>query len=128
MHEMSLAHGMMQQVLALLREHGAERVTDVTVLLGPFSGVVAESFAFGFEVLKKSETCFQDATLHLELPDPHYRCLECGVETSLPLTRSATFLDPDCETSTSSRCPVCASTRLSPLGGAELILQQVRME
>ena len=61
MHEMSLAQGMIRQVLALAQKHQAGRIASITVLLGPFSGVVAESFAFGFEVLKKEEPCLAGA-------------------------------------------------------------------
>lgn len=128
MHEMSLAQSMTEQVLALVRKHGAERVTSVTVLLGPFSGVVADSFAFGFEVLKKNEVCLQNAALHMVQPDPCYLCLDCGAETSLPLATQQNRVPLDYDIFTAKQCPLCASTRLSPLGGTELILQQVRME
>ena len=130
MHEMSLAQGMVQQVLALAREHKAERITNITVLLGPFSGVVAESFVFAFDVLKKGEPCLIEALLHLEQPDPRYQCLECGKETSLPMSSPrvhAMRAQVDFDAAT-ARCPGCASTLLSPLGGTELILQQIRME
>ncbi len=124
---MSLAQGMVRQVLNLAREHKAERITSITVLLGPFSGVVAESFAFAFDVLKKDEPCLAGALLHLEQPDPHYQCLECGRETSLamssPLMRAQAGFD-----AATARCPACGSALLSPLGGVELILQQIRME
>lgn len=128
MHEMSLAHSMMQQVLALAREHKASQVNSITVLLGPFSGVVAESFAFAFEILKKNETCLHNAVLHLECPDPRYRCLGCGAETSLPVPGQGARAHLDFDFFTEKQCPACASTRLSPLGGRELILQQIRME
>ena len=130
MHERSLAQGMIRQVLALAQKHQAGRITSITVLLGPFSGVVAESFAFGFEVLKKEEPCLAGAVLHLEQPDPHYHCLECGMETSLPIVspfRHAMRAQMDYDRVT-SRCPACGSSLLSPLGGTELILQQIRME
>lgn len=130
MHEMSLAQGMIAQVLALAQQHQAERVTSITVLLGPFSGVVAESFAFGFEALKKEEPSLAETVLHLERPDPRYQCLECGTETSLPKASPLQHaLRAQVEgDSTAEHCPGCASTLLSPLGGTELILQQIRME
>ena len=118
MHEVSLVQNMFEQVLNLTREHGASRVTEVSVLIGPFSGVVAESFAFAFDTLKQNEPALAGATLRLERPHPRYLCLDCGEESSPPPRNDA----PD------KRCPVCASRQLSPLGGNELILQQIRME
>ena len=131
MHEMSLVQSMFDQVLALAQEHGAIRVNSITVRIGPFSGVVADSFAFGFEVLKKNEPCLQAAVLHLEQPEPRYLCLDCGAETALPRHDHLAGVAPaqmGDDFSMHRQCPGCASQRLSPLEGTELILQQIRME
>ena len=55
MHELSLAHSLIDQILDLAAEHQASRVLRVRVTLGPFSGVVRDSFEFGFNVLKKEK-------------------------------------------------------------------------
>ena len=55
MHEMSLAQGLIEELSALASKNKALRIVQVRVVLGPFSGVVADSFSFGFNVLKKRE-------------------------------------------------------------------------
>ena len=50
MHELSLAKSLLDQVSDLAREHNSTSVTKVKVILGPFSGVVADSFDFGFNI------------------------------------------------------------------------------
>ena len=54
MHEMSLAQGLIEELSVLASKNKALRIVQVRVVLGPFSGVVADSFSFGFNVLKKS--------------------------------------------------------------------------
>ena len=63
MHELSLAHSLIDQILDLAAEHQASRVLRVRVTLGPFSGVVRDSFEFGFNVLKKEQPQTEDALL-----------------------------------------------------------------
>ena len=118
MHELSLVQNLLEQVTNLMREHGASRVTAVSVVIGPFSGVVAESFAFAFDALKKDDPALAEVRLELERPAPRYLCLDCGGEAELPLL-------PD---HPENRCPACDSQKLMPLGGTELVLRQIRME
>ena len=118
MHELSLVQNLLEQVTNLMREHGAAKVTAVSVVIGPFSGVVAESFAFAFEALKKDDPALACARLELDRPAPRYLCLDCGGEAEIPLSPE----QPE------SRCPACDSPKLSPLGGTELVLRQIRME
>ena len=118
MHELSLVQNLFEQVLGLMREHNAAKVTAVAVVIGPFSGVVAESFAFAFDALKKDEPALAEARLELERPAPRYLCLDCGGEAELPLSSEP----PE------NRCPACNSKKISPLGGTELVLRQIRME
>lgn len=128
MHELSLAHNLIEQILALAAEHQAQKVNRVEVTIGPFSGVVRDSFEFGFNVLKREQEPLQDALLVLSTPDPTYRCLACGQETTIPLPRQSDRLDPADTGPAAKKCPWCDSNRLSPSGGAELILNQLEME
>ena len=51
MHEFSLAQGLHGQLLALAREHKAEKILRAEILIGSNAGIVEESFVFGFNVL-----------------------------------------------------------------------------
>ncbi|MCL2790853.1 MAG: hydrogenase maturation nickel metallochaperone HypA [Desulfobulbus sp.] len=128
MHELSLAHNLIEQILALAAEHQARKVNRVVVTLGPFSGVVRDSFEFGFNILKREQEPVQDALLELLAPDPQYICFDCDKTVSIPLTRQNDRLElASCSLET-KKCPWCGSNRLSPNGGTELILNQLEME
>ncbi|MCL2459271.1 MAG: hydrogenase maturation nickel metallochaperone HypA [Desulfobulbus sp.] len=128
MHELSLAQSLITQILALAAEHGARRVSRVVVTLGPFSGVVRDSFEFGFSILKEEQEPVRDARLELETSDPEYRCLDCEKVAVIPFFRQIDRLEMVHSGLTAKKCPWCGSNRLSPIGGTELILNQLEME
>ena len=128
MHELSLAQSLIDQLLGLAKEHKADRITKVLVTLGPFSGVVRDSFEFGFDVLKKAHPLTREAVLELETPDPVYLCLDCGKVSVIPFSRQGDLLDVHSFSPYPKKCPWCCLNRLSPKGGNELILNHVEME
>jgi len=128
MHELSLAQSLIEQLLELAKEHQADRVIRVAVTLGPFSGIVHESFSFGFNILKTERTVTREAALELEMPDPEYTCLECSKGAVIPWPRQSEGLELAMYGLAAKKCPWCGSNRLSPKGGTELILKQVEME
>jgi hydrogenase nickel incorporation protein HypA/HybF len=128
MHELSLAQSLIEQLLDLAKEHQAERITRVAVTLGPFSGIVRDSFEFGFNVIKASEEMTREALLELETPDPEYTCLDCGKVAIVPFFLQSDRLEAALLGPAAKQCSGCGSNRLSPQGGTELILNQVEME
>jgi hydrogenase nickel incorporation protein HypA/HybF len=128
MHELSLAQSLIDQLLDLVREHRAERVNRVVVTLGPFSGIVRDSFEFGFNCLKQSHRATDQAVLILETPDPEYSCLDCARVAILPFPQQSERLEMAYCDPAAKKCPWCGSNRLSPQGGTELILNQLEME
>ncbi len=115
MHEMSLVQGLFQQLSSIAREHQATRIIRLTMSIGPLSGVVIDSFQFGFDILSKEDDLVRDARLEIVIPAVTYRCSGCGhtVET--------TGARPE-------QCAACRDSLLIPEGGDDLILQQVEME
>ena len=65
MHEFSLAQSLMQQLEELARQYNAETIHTVRVEIGKHSGIVAESFSFGFEVLAKKKSLTDKAVLEI---------------------------------------------------------------
>ena len=53
MHEFSLAQGLMQQLKDLAKQHDVQKICTVRVDIGTRSGIVVDSFSFGFEVMAK---------------------------------------------------------------------------
>lgn len=115
MHEMSLVQGLFQQLHDLARENNASKVMKITMEIGPLSGVVVDSFQFGYDILSAEDEMFKNAELIIEIPPVTYRCAECGHE------QQTTGDKPD-------NCQKCRDIFLIPQGGDDLILKQVEME
>jgi len=82
--------------------------------IGPLSGVVVDSFQFGFDILSAEDEMLRGAKLELQVPPVIYRCTNC------PHTVT-TAERPE-------ECPECGELLLIPEGGDDLILKQVEME
>ena len=114
MHEISLVQAMLQQLSDLAAQNQATKVIKITMEIGQMSGVVADSFRFGFEVLSGNDDLVRGAELVIITPPVTYRCTQCS-HSEIAAAR------PDC-------CPQCREVFLIPEGGDDLILQQVEME
>lgn len=115
MHEISLVQGLFQQLAELARQNKMSKVVTVTMEIGPLSGVVEDSFRFGFDILSKEDELLRDAELILNSTSVTYRCTGCNTPHEGCIER------PDC-------CTKCGETFLIAEGGDELILQKVEME
>jgi hydrogenase nickel insertion protein HypA len=114
MHEMSLVQALLTQLSDLAAEHHKTRVLTVTLEIGPLSGVVIDSFQFGFDVLSTENDLTRGAKLIVINPPATYQCVGCG-------HRQTAAVRPQ-------SCPQCAETLLIPEGGDSITLNQVEME
>lgn len=115
MHEISLVENLLAQLRELAAGNGATKINSVTMEIGPMSGVVIDSFQFGFDTLCADEELFRNSKLIITETTVDFRCTECG----------------HVETTTGSRpdgCPNCAELLLIPNGGDDLLLNRVEME
>ena len=115
MHEISLVHNLLQQLETLVVENNRSRVTRVNMEIGSCSGVVVDSFRFGFDILTEQNEFTRGAELVLDIPPTLYRCTSCGHTVSSNDER------PRC-------CPKCEEQLLIAEGANDLILKQVEME
>lgn len=115
MHEISLVQNLLHQLREIARENKAGRILRVTMVIGPLSGVVVDSFTFGFDILAKDNDLFKDARLEIIVPPVTFRCSNCGREEQTAGERP-------------EQCAACADQIMIPHGGDDLILQQVEME
>jgi len=114
MHEISLVQGLLRQLADLAREHQVKAISKVRVEIGPLSGIVIDSFQFGFDVLSAEQDLTSEALLEIVTPPIQYKCCFCG---HVCLSSAGV---PD-------SCPECSHTLLVPEGGDGLILLQVEM-
>lgn len=115
MHEISLVQGLLQQLADLAVQNNRQKVTKITMEIGPLSGVVADSFTFGFDILSQDNDLVKNAVLDIIVPSVTYRCSECG---------HAEVTDGE----KPEQCAKCQDLFLLPEGGDDLILKQVEME
>ena len=128
MHELSLAQGLIEQLLTLADEHKAERILQITVTIGPFSGIVVDSFTFGFDALKQERALTRQAELKIEVPPPSYTCLDCDQTSTLETEKQDLDFGLPYDGLSTRTCIACGSHRLIAKGGDELILKQIEME
>jgi hydrogenase nickel insertion protein HypA len=115
MHEMSLVQGLLRQLHDLAAQHNTSRILKVTMVIGPLSGVVVESFKFGFDILTREDALVKDAELDIVIPEVAYRCSNCQNLQKTAGERP-------------HQCAACGETLLIAEEGNDLILQQVEME
>ncbi len=115
MHEISLVQGMLKQLSDLAVKNSASKILKITMEIGPLSGVVIDSFRFGFDILSAEDDLTRGAELVINTLPVTYRCTQC------PHTVEMKKDKPD-------GCPQCGEMFLIPEGGDDLILQQVEME
>lgn len=115
MHEISLVQNLIEQLRQLAADNGATKVITVTMEIGPLSGVVIDSFQFGFDTLTAGDKLLGESQLAIRTPEAVFHCSDCGhiIVTS--------GIRPD-------QCPLCGDRLLVPEGGDDLILRQVEME
>lgn len=113
MHELSVT----QNLLALAQQHGTEagaaRVTDLYLVIGPFSSIVDESVQFYWDLIAEDTLC-QGATLHFERIPARLACQDCGTEYEI--RRELEF------------CPTCQSSNVKILQGDEFRLESIGIE
>lgn len=68
MHELSLVQGLIRQLAELARQHGTSSIRKVRMEIGPLSGVVVDSFTFGFEILSAEHDLTRGAQLEIVEP------------------------------------------------------------
>lgn len=115
MHEISLVQNLIEQLRQLSADNGAEKIFTVTMEIGPLSGVVIDSFQFGFDTLTAGDKLLGESRLIITTPDAVCRCSDCG---HVMVTSG---IRPE-------QCPLCGDRLLIPESGDDLILRQVEME
>lgn len=115
MHEISLVQGLLKQLRNLAKENRCRRITRITMEIGALSGVVIDSFRFGFEALSADDDLVRDAQLVVEVQPVTFSCTQCGHEETAAGHRPG-------------KCLKCGELFLIYEGGDDLILRQVEME
>ncbi len=114
MHELSIAHNLVELAEEAARSAGAVRVTVVCLRLGEMAGVVEDALRFCFPVAA-SGTLVEGAELHIEYAPVQVFCEAC--KQAQTLTPPFVF-----------RCPVCGASTPRLLQGREIQIESIEIE
>lgn len=80
MHELSICQSMINQINTIARQHHADKVTKVTLRIGPLSGVEPQLLMQAFPLVS-ADTVASDAALVIEAQPIRVLCRSCNQES-----------------------------------------------
>lgn len=113
MHELALCQALMTQVETIAREHRAERVTSITLGMGPLSGVEAQLLQHAYPIASAG-TVAEGAELSIQTTPVRVRCNSCGKTGDALVNRLV--------------CGHCGDWRTELVSGDELLLVSVELD
>ncbi|MCK5071958.1 MAG: hydrogenase maturation nickel metallochaperone HypA [Bacteriovoracaceae bacterium] len=113
MHELSIAETIIDNVTNLAKSDGAVRVKNITLVIGPLSGIVRDTMEFCWPVAIK-KTFLEGCHLIVEEVPLILHCKSCTQETT-----------PDTIIMT---CKACGSSDVEIIKGRELTLKNMEIE
>jgi hydrogenase nickel incorporation protein HypA/HybF len=112
-HELAVAQALVEQVEAVIRQHGASSVSLIRVRIGPLAGVVPELLGSAFP-LAAAGSRMERAVLDLVAAPIKVRCQTCGAETEAAMNRLV--------------CGACGDWHTQVISGDELLIESVELE
>jgi hydrogenase nickel incorporation protein HypA/HybF len=112
-HELAVAQALVEQVDAVIDQHGATLASQIRVRIGPLAGVVPELLATSFP-LAAAGSRMQHATLEFSHAPIQVHCQTCGAETEAAMNRLI--------------CGACGDWHTQVISGDELLLESVELE
>ncbi len=113
MHELALTEGVINLIESQREQDGFERVLEITLRVGEYSGIVAQCLREFFPIAARG-SCAEGAELVVKAVSASFRCLDCGYEG--PVDRKL------------ARCPVCGSEALKMTAGREFYVDSLKVE
>ena len=113
MHELAVAQSLVEQVEAVINQHGATQASLIRVRIGPLAGVVPELLARAFP-LAAAGSRMEHAELDFTHAPITVHCQTCGADTEAVMNRLI--------------CGACGDWHTQILSGDELLLESVELE
>lgn len=114
MHELSIAHSLVQVVSETAKQNGASRVRSVNLRLGVLAGVVRGALEFCYEIATAG-TALEGSTLNIRELPIIIHCGACGKDIELPDL-------------TAFRCPECGTPSRDIRQGRELEVESIELD
>lgn len=113
MHELAMAQALVEQVEAVINQHGATQASLIRVRIGPLAGVVPELLASAFP-LAAAGSRMEHAELEFSHAPIQVHCQTCGADTEAAMNRLI--------------CGACGDWHTQIISGDELLLESVELE
>ena len=113
MHEYSITESILSIALEKAREANAKKITQVNLVIGDLSGIVAECVQFYFDHISK-DTLADGASLVFTTKPTLVRCHKCD----------KIFTPKDGDWS----CPECRETGMDIVSGRECYMESIEVE
>ena len=113
MHELAIAQGIIEIVNSEAKKNGFERVLEINLKIGEFSGIIPECLLEFFPVAAAS-TPAEGAELRIDTVDAQFKCADCGYEGRADRKNAC--------------CPACRSTAIKMTAGRELYVENLKVE
>ena len=113
MHEVSVAHALLGQILEVAVAHGARAVTGATLSIGELTCLEAETLRFAFEALAR-DTLAAECTLAVVVQPLEVQCPACGRRGEASPHESG--------------CPACGSVPVAVVAGRDLRLLTIDVD
>lgn len=112
MHELSICQNLLDQVASVAQQYNASSVTQITLRIGPLSGVEPGLLLQAFP-LASAGTIAQDAALVVESQPIRVYCSKCHKEGDTAINQLI--------------CPYCGDHRTRVISGDELLLVNLEL-
>ncbi len=116
MHEASIAEALINTAEEEVRNSGSRKgakIRNITIKVGPLSGVSVDALRFAFEMLKKG-TRLEQAELRVEQTHATCICRDCGKKSIAKDLLQG--------------CPLCHGYDIRLEGGDELLIESIEVE
>jgi hydrogenase nickel incorporation protein HypA/HybF len=115
MHELSVTQSVLSIALEHAQKAGAQRITQIVVVIGDFSTFVDDSVQFYFDIISQG-TIAEGAELIFDRTPGRLRCGDCGSTFTYDARR------------VELTCPSCGGSRLEIVGGREFYVESIGVE
>jgi hydrogenase nickel incorporation protein HypA/HybF len=114
-HEVSIALGMVDELMKIARENNAKKIVNVKLKIGKMSGIVTDSLKFAFDAVKLEYSLLSSAEIFIDEVPLMYKCNDCKKSFK---TDNIYF----------PSCPDCTSYNIKLVSGEEQHIENVEVE
>ena len=113
MHELALTEGVINLIESQREQDGFDRVLQICLRVGEYSGVIPECISEFFPIAAKG-SCAEGAEIVVESVKASFECLDCGYAGEIDRRLA--------------RCPVCGGEALKMTAGREFYVDSLKVE